>query len=352
MKAILLSGVFFLVFLLASVLCQPAVNTAQLLQVSSTNPAADPNGCDEGSLSNHVQSIANNLPTSLSTDGGALDSISAVLRGRNMSNPANSCNEIYMLAPSNSPSGYYWLRNQNGDGVSVYCDMGITCGCSSDVGWRRVSILNMSDPNTNCPSGWQLRQAQGTRACGKTTNGFGFNARKFDIDQVPYQKVCGKIIGYVYGSPDSFNRWGSQQWRTVQNVYFDGIDVVRGTFDESTATIDYSHIWSNSASFYDYSNFCPCSTISNRPVPTFIGNNYYCEGGTISGGWSPTLKTDDPLWDGMMCRGQESPCCSGAPQFCRNLNAVSFEDLYMRLMSDGNFNDEDVPVHYYELYVQ
>ena len=352
MKAVIVSGVFLQLVFLVGVLGQTAITPAQLPQQSGNNPAADPDGCDQGSLNTHVQSIASNLPLSLSSGGGALDSLNAVLRGRNMSNPANSCNEIYTIAPSNSPSGNYWLRNQNGESISVYCDMDITCGCSSDVGWRRVSTLNMSDPNTNCPSGWQLRQAQGQRACGKTTNGFGFNARKFDIDQVPYQKVCGKIIGYLYGSPDGFNRWGSQQWRTVQNVYFDGIDVVRGTFDESTATIDYSHIWSNAAAYSDVSNFCPCATSSNRPVPTFVGSNYYCEGGVSYNGWSATLKPADPLWDGMTCTSVEGPCCAGAPQFCRNLNTATNEDLYMRLMSDGNFNDEDVPVHYYELYVQ
>ena len=104
--------------------------------------------------------------------------------------------------------------------------------------------------------------------------------------------------------------------------------------------------------FYDYNNFCPCATSSNRPVPGFVGNNYYCEGGQTTGGWSPSMKTDDPLWDGMLCRGVESPCCAGAPQFCRSLNVKSNEDLYMRLMSDSGFHDEDVPFYYYEIYVQ
>lgn len=58
------------------------------------------------------------------------------------------------------------------------------------------------------------------------------------------------------------------------------------------------------------------------------------------------MKTDDPLWYGMQCRGGESPCCAGALQFCRNLNAVTVDDLYMRLMTDSGFNDEDVPVHF------
>ena len=60
-----------------------------------------------------------------------------------------------------------------------------------------------------------------------------FRIRKY----LENNKISVRITMYA------FNRWGSQQYRTVEDVYFDGIDVVRGTFDDSTSTtIDYSHI--------------------------------------------------------------------------------------------------------------
>lgn len=349
------SGIFFLLLLVAGVIGQSTLDPAQLQHVSSMNPATDPNGCDQEARSNHVQSIVNSLPSSLSSNGGALDKVNYVLQGRNMSNPANSCAEIYNIN-SNSPSGYYWLRNQNGGTASrVYCDMDITaCGCSTQRGWIRLGILDMDDPATECPSQWRFLSANGKRACGKTSGGWSWNAQVFEVNGIPYQRVCGKIIGYVYGSPDAFNRWGSQKWRTVNDVYFDGADVVYGHFDHTINKLQYSHIWSYTAAFNDYSNFCPCAANSNRPVPTFVGNNnYYCEAGGTSWGWSATMKTDDPLWDGMTCRGTEGPCCTtGAPRFCRSLNSPVSDNIYIRLMTDGGQNDEDIPIRYYELYVQ
>lgn len=343
----------FLITLLTGALSQPIVDVVQIPQVSSINPATSPNDCDDSALSSHIESAVNNLPPSLSVDGGALDNVNYVLRGRNMSNPANSCSEIYNLNP-NTPSGNYWLTNQaDGTPVSVYCDMEIMCGCSSQRGWSRVAVFDMSNPTTQCPSQWRLLISDGKRACGKGSNGWGWNARAYSLEGVPYQRVCGKVIGYVYGSPDVFIRWQAQQWRTVNDVYFDGVDIVYGSYDINTDQTTFNHVWTYAANFYDYNDRCPCSTASNRPVPTFLGSNYYCEGGgALANGYSATLKTADPLWDGMGCLGAEGPCCNGAPQFCRNLTSPTTDDLIVRLMTDEPLSNEDVTVHYYELYVQ
>ena len=37
--------------------------------------------------------------------------------------------------------------------------------CGGTEGWRRVVYRNMTDPNTNCPSGWQLT-GHSKRTCG------------------------------------------------------------------------------------------------------------------------------------------------------------------------------------------
>ena len=355
-----------LTLLAAIVLCvlpivswgQPYITPVATQQQSTTNPAAFPGTCDPDALSSHLTSVIANLSSSLSSNGGALDVVNAVLRGRNMSNPANSCAEIYSLAPSNSPSGYYWLMNQvDGTAVSTYCDMQLTCGCSNQRGWTRVALFDMSDPSTNCPSQWRLLTGGGQRACGKSTNGWGWNARSYSVQGVPYQRVCGKIIGFLYGSPDAYNRWNAQKWRTVNDVYFDGIDVVYGHYNPNTNANNYNHVWSNAATFCDQCGVCPCMTNSgSRTVPTFVGENQYCEGGGPSGSWSPTLKPADPLWDGMGCtHGNEAPCCTegtGPPWFCRNITTPTTENLVIRLMTDQQWHDEDMTVHYYELYVQ
>ena len=335
---------------------QPYITPVATQQKSTVNPAAFPDSCDFDTLSTHLNSLAGDLSSSLSSEGGALDAVNVGLRGRNMSNPANSCAEIYNLAPGNSPSGYYWLRNQaDGTAVSVYCDMDLTCGCSNQRGWTRMAVFDMSDPSTNCPSQWRLLSAGGKRACGKGTNGWGWNAQSYSVQGVPYQRVCGKIIGYLFGSPDGYNRWNWQKWRTVNDVYFDGVDVVYGHYNPNTNANNYNHVWSNGASFYDNYGHCPCQTGSNKIVPTFVGNNQYCEGGGTSTSWSPTLKPADPLWDGLACTNNEAPCCSqgtGPPWFCSNITTPTTENLAIRLMTDQGWNDEDVPVHSYELYVQ
>ena len=129
-----------------------AVTPGVVQQISSTNPATAPDGCDIGALNDQLNSIDNLLPDTLSGAGGGLDSLKNALKGRSQSNPADSCSQIKMLQPS-TPSGNYWLRNQDDNsGVSVYCDMDITCGCGSQQGWTRLALFDMSDTNTNCPS--------------------------------------------------------------------------------------------------------------------------------------------------------------------------------------------------------
>ena len=64
---------------------------------------------------------------------------------------------------------------------------------------------------------------------------------------------------------------------------------------------------------------CPCITSpGNNAPPTYIGNDYYCESGTLY--YQANWHTSDPLWDGMQCGGDEEPCCNhtGLPWFNKN----------------------------------
>ena len=44
------------------------------------------------------------------------------------------------------------------------------CGGS---GWRRVALLDMSDPAQTCPEQWRLYEQDTVRACGRQTSGGG-----------------------------------------------------------------------------------------------------------------------------------------------------------------------------------
>ena len=44
-------------------------------------------------------------------------------------------------------------------------------------------------------------------------------------------------------------------------------------------------------------------------IPTFVGNDYYCESGLHNEAWEYMLYSDDPLWDGKQRLGPEAGCC-------------------------------------------
>ena len=89
-------------------------------------------------------------------------------------------------------------------------------------------------------------------------------------------------------------------------------------------------------------------------VPSFIGDDYFCESGTPSGYWWQQLFTGDPLWDGKQCGSlEEEKCCLGTtvPWFHKTLNATT-DYIEMRVCGDETNVNEDNPVGYYEIYVK
>ena len=45
----------------------------------------------------------------------------------------------------------------------------------------------------------------------------------FPLNGVKYSRVCGKIIGYQYGTPDAFYPYYLDQSRTIDSQYVDGV---------------------------------------------------------------------------------------------------------------------------------
>ena len=109
------------------------------------------------------------------------------------------------------------------------------------------------------------------------------------------------MIGYQYGRPD-----GAHSSRPTDDPYIEGVSITHGS--------PRQHVWTLINGQHEIGrNYCSCNTGSIASVPSFVGDNYFCESGTAS---SPTsqLYTDDPLWDGEGCGGDEGPCCN-APQW-------------------------------------
>ena len=270
--------------------------------------------------------------------------LSYSLLGRNSINPASSCSHI-LLFNSSSPSGHYWIRSSNGSAVRVYCDFNKKCGCDGPSGWTRVAFLNMSDPNQVCPSNWTYISSP-MRTCGRgRTSGGGCNSVFYSTYGMTYTRVCGHIIAYQHGSPDAFNTGND-----INGVYIDGVSLTHGS-DGSR-----QHIWSfvsSGGEVISSGSICTCSSSNPWPHSTsFVGDDYFCDSGNHVNTTSTTTFYDgDPLWDGQGC-GPSSTCCqfNDPPWFCKTLPQSTTDDLEVRICK--NFNDEDIPIQFVELYVQ
>ena len=165
--------------------------------------------------------------------------------------------------------------------------------------------------------------------------------------------MCGKVIGYQFGSPDAFSRGaGTTVQFIIDEAYVDGISTTHGS--------PRNHIWSYAAGSNEVPqivsdctvNTCPCSGGSD--LPSYVGNNYYCESAYRGDCFvCNTFFPNDPLWDGQQC-DDEGTCCNGANTplwFSVDLSPTS-DDIEVRICHDLGSNDEDTPVELLELYVQ
>ena len=257
-----------------------------------------------------------------------------------------SCEEIKNKQPA-SPSGVYLLATGN-ETIHVYCSMEELCG--SGGGWTRLAYLDMSDATQNCPSGFRLYQSGEVKTCGRPVSvSASCVSVKFLSNGISYSQVCGRVVGYQYGSPDAVHG-GSHN--NLNGEYVDGISITRGS--------PRQHVWTlmagNFEALYNGNLNCPCSV--NGEVQPFIGSNYYCESGNprLTYPWSSfILYTADPLWDGKGCGSLETACCSvpGIPWFHRDYgNTTTSDYLELRVCGNEGTDNEDVPVSHYEIYVK
>ncbi len=295
--------------------------TASLQQLTSTQSIIeDISNENKGTINNILVNVLENENTSL----------------------IFSCQGIKSKYPT-SPSGYYHIKSQ-----LVYCKMGELC--SSEGGWTRLAYLDMIDSTVDCPPGFKLYEdtLNGVRACGRPdTQGGSCVSIKFPSNGISYSEVCGRVVGYQYGSPDALYTSSN----SIDSYYVDGVSITQG--------YPRKHVWALingiRSSSTNTSNNCPCNTPpgTTKNIDLFIGNDYFCESGNPNNGWSPILYSDDPLWDGKQCGSQEQDCCSanGLPWFHKTLNSTT-DYLELRVCCDQTNTDEDVPISFYELYVK
>ena len=212
----------------------------------------------------------------------------------------------------------------------------------------RVANLDMNDRNQQCPSGFGLITSP-RRACG--TSGYGCRSAIFPLDGVKYSRVCGKIIGYQYATPDAFDPYYYDRSRTIDRQYVEGVSLTHGQRPRK-------HIWTFAAAVDESQSgryVCPCTRTNTRftgAVPPFIGQDYFCDSGSRyyrQYRWYHA----DPLWDGSGC-GPTSSCCglNNPPWFCKQLPQPTTDDIEMRLCFDQSTSDENIIIKSIEIYVQ
>ena len=211
----------------------------------------------------------------------------------------------------------------------------------------RVAHLDMTDTNQHCPSGFRLITSP-KRTCG--TPGSRCVSTTFPLNGVKYSRVCGKIIGYQYGSPDAFKPYLLNRAITIDHSYIDGVSLTHGQSPRK-------HIWTFAAGPDEISsdqNRCPCNinVIDTGVVPPFIGQDYFCDSGSTYA-WQHQFYYADPLWDGSGC-GPNSRCCgfNNPPWFCKQLPQPTTDDIEMRVCVNEPNSKEDIALETVQIFVQ
>ena len=263
--------------------------------------------------------------------------------------PAQSCQEIIRTRPY-LESGDYWLKHPNGSAVLVHCKMEDIHGRK---GMMTVAKIDMSQPDSSCPGELQLR-TQPKRMCERGTEGIGCSSANFSTQGIPYQTVCGRVHAIQYGSPNAFYWYLKNPQFTIDDIYVDGAILSR-----VNSTGGRSHVWTFSAALDelarpDYAFACPCTNTDATTkflIPDFVGEDYFCETGSIEGFQYDRYYTEDPLWDGEGC-GPKSTCCNHGNYFCKTFETAVTDNIELRLCGNEVRSNEDSPISLLELYVQ
>ena len=264
--------------------------------------------------------------------------------GSTSNQAAKSCGEIYQCN-SEATSGLYWLATGDKGRIrihQVYCDME-AWHCGVKGGWMRVAYINMRQRGARCPSPFRLVTSPRS-FCGRASiETGGCSSKTFSTHSINYNKVCGQVRGYQYGTPDGF-----VGPKDVDSYYVDGISITHGS--------PRKHLWTYAIGASDDYNYggnwnCPCAKFPGLSPPSFVGNHYYCESGNT--GVVNHQFYDEPLWDGEGC-GAGNNCCaqSGMPWFCRALPQEVDDDIEVRNCANQGISDEDTYIEILEIYVQ
>ena len=219
--------------------------------------------------------------------------------------------------------------------------MELSCG-GRDGGWMRIAKIDNGD---SCPTGWRQILSP-VKACRANSDAAGCYSVYFNNQhKLPFQHVCGKVVGYQKGTPDGFR----VPTKSINDAYVDGVSLTYGNPRKHLFT--YACGYSSDGTVESVN--CPCATHPGNNPPNFVRDNYFCESGSINNPPVTTVFPADPLWDGKGCTASNS-CCSqpGMPWFYRDVLTKISEPIEARICRDQGYLDEGILIKDLELYVQ
>ena len=271
--------------------------------------------------------------------------------GSTQDNPAASCKQIAGLRPS-FDSGNFWIQGVSG-AVEVYCEMGTNNEFGQSGGWMRIANVDMrKNDSQQCPPGLVYNVTEGRRLCRKPSLAPGCSSTIFSTQGVEYRQVCGKVIGYQYWEPNGF---GPSKYTSplIDQTYVDGISITYGSPRQHMWTFANARdevVTNQDIEFTD----CPCvhpSVSFAGVIPSFVGEDYYCETGTRTNA-QRYYYFEDPLWDGEGCEGENECCDRGGPWFCKQLPQPIRDDIEMRVCTNSQGSKEDIVLEQINLFIQ
>ena len=253
-------------------------------------------------------------------------------------NPASSCNEIYQSNPtSRGTIGQYWIKTHKGL-FKVTCNMKLKCG-GVEGGWMQVADVD-SERDESCPGTWNNTSIK--NLC--LGYQIGCNTVTFNVSGAQYEHVCGQAKAYQKGITGAFY----SKMQTVKGTYVDGISIALAS--------PRTHVWTYAVGYStdvksDTHN-CPCALHPGTYPPAFVGNDYYCDSGSVGGSHKSIYYANNPLWDGKGCYGS-SACCAitGLPWFYKRLPIPEAKDFEVSICKGASHDIVDIAVEKLEILV-
>lgn len=232
------------------------------------------------------------------------------------------------------------------DQLAVFQSLSFPVACPGQ-GWIKVEDFNLEANNEiECPGGWEKAVSDGISHCRLPRDDIPCQSSIYSTN-FSYSQVCGRVKSYQIGRTTAFYPYTLSQ--NFNSSYLDGVSITRGTPKE--------HIWSFASGFFSISNtefLCPCINNNLDVIPSFVGDNYFCDSGTNEEAAFREFYGDNPLWDGAGCEAGNG-CCARGPYFFANLTKASCDPLEARICLSVKGNDRErvnIGVTIIELYVK